>query len=194
MPLSTEAARFVFECQTPGAVSTLATTLDIDAGFTVDPEDLVEDVAGIFDAQLMTLTTDEWTHFRTTLYVPVTGGSIPYIWDNAIPGPSGTPTSAAVSLLLTKRTAVGGRRGKGRMFLCPPPNTQVNADGTVAAGFLATARTKAAAFLAGIVALDPTVQPVVHTRASGGLPSGNTLITSMTIEGEVATQRKRQRR
>ena len=194
MALTTEAARLVFEFNTPGNMSTAATTLDLDAAITADPGVVAASARSAWVANLLSLTTDEWFLGDVTLYMPSGGGSIPYVSAGSTPGSTGTPMSAAVSLLVTKRTNIGGRRGKGRMFLPPPPQTQVNADGTVAAGFLATSRGHLTDFFNDIVAIDPSIQPVVHTRASGGLPSGNTLITELWLEPEVATQRRRQRR
>lgn len=194
MALTTEAARLIYTFSTPGSVSTAATTIDLDSAIAIDPGVVVNAARVAWTANLVSLTTDEWFLGDVTLYVPSGGGSIPYVASGSTPGATGTPTSAAVSLLVTKRTNIGGRRGKGRMFLPPPPQNQVNADGVIAAGFLATSRGHLSDFFNDLTAIDPSVQPVVHTRASGGLPAGNTLITELWLEAEVATQRRRQRR
>lgn len=194
MALSTEAARIVWSLATNGGNSTAINTLDIDAGFTIDPQTVVDEAADAYGDVIVPLMTDEWNLLSTTLYVPSGTGTLPYTNNGGRTGATGTPVPAAVALLCTKQTNIGGRRGRGRMFIPGVSQTQVNADGVVASGFLATARANVETLRTRLVALDASVQPVVHTRASGGLPAGNTLITKLWVEAEVATQRRRQRR
>lgn len=194
MALSTEAARIVWSLATNGGNSTAVNTLDIDAGFTIDPQVIVDEAADAYGDVIVALMTDEWNLLSTTLYVPDGGGTIPFTNNGGRTGGTGTPVPPGVALLMTKQTNTGGRRGKGRMFIPGISQTQVNGDGIVASGFLATARANVETLRTRLTALGSSVQPVVHTRASGGLPAGNTLITKFWVEQEVATQRKRQRR
>lgn len=103
---------------------------------------------------------------------------------------SGTPpaASAAVCYLIQKRTALGGRANRGRMYLPSVAEANVGSDGTLTAGAVSTLQTAADAFLTD---LDTASIPMVVLHTGVGAP---TPVTELVVQTVVATQRNRQRR
>lgn len=98
------------------------------------------------------------------------------------------------ALLTQKRTALGGRRNRGRMFIPSGYTAEsvVSETGVITAGNLATWQTRMTDFLADINA-NPTAYDaavILHSSA----PALPTVITSLTVSNRIATQRKRMRR
>jgi hypothetical protein len=95
---------------------------------------------------------------------------------------------AQVSALIRKSTALGGRRGRGRMYLPAIPEVQVNQGGELVEGFRSALEADTITFF-GALATNSLIPCVEHT--DGGTP---TAITGWAVPGTVATQRRRQRR
>jgi hypothetical protein len=108
----------------------------------------------------------------------------------ALGGSGGSATPPNIALLVHKRTARGGRRGRGRMFI--PWATQiadVDERGTIASSTLGFTNTALAVFLAEL-----TTQgcPMVVLHDDGRTPPGApNVVTSLTADAIVGTQRRR---
>jgi len=123
---------------------------------------------------------------RQTLTGPISGVSTGYI--NGGTSLSTAPPNTA--LLLRKNTAHGGRMGKGRCFLPPLWIAENNLDeyGAWAGSNVTTAQ---ALWTSALTALASSDCPVVLLHSDGSTPDP---VTSWTLQGVAATQRRRMRR
>jgi hypothetical protein len=98
------------------------------------------------------------------------------------------------AVLVQKRTNLGGRRNRGRMFIpCPDISGSVSVAGVLPSGELGEWQDRADAFLAAIneaESPDP-VGDLALLHATGS--SAATSITALTVAPKVATQRRRLR-
>lgn len=99
--------------------------------------------------------------------------------------------AAAVSVGITKNTALGGRRGRGKTFVPGVPEADVDPGGTLAAARLTAWQTAATGFFATF-ATNNWDMVLLHSPAS--LAITPTTVTSTTVSSVVRTQRRRQRR
>jgi hypothetical protein len=93
-----------------------------------------------------------------------------------------------VAYLVRKGTALGGRKNRGRMYLPGVDEGEVLQGGTIQPGKLAGVEAAVDAFMAAMIA-DGHTLVVLHNG-----PEIPTEITSLTVDGTVATQRRRLRR
>lgn len=105
-------------------------------------------------------------------------------------GRSGASVPPNVSLLVHKRTARGGRRGRGRWYI---PwlllTTQVAEDGTLNAGVIGPLQT---AMNTTLTALTTNNVPMCVLHEPGTTAEGApNVVTSLTVSNIVATQRRR---
>lgn len=94
------------------------------------------------------------------------------------------------AFLLSKATARGGRKGKGRCFLPPmwTAETNVNDFGVISSGPVSTMQGQWASFL---TAVNATPLPAVLLHSDGSTPDP---ITGLTVNALAASQRRRLRR
>lgn len=103
-------------------------------------------------------------------------------------GSGGAGGGAAVSVLMSKLTGLGGRRGRGRAFWPGVPEAQVDQGGLLASGTVATWLSELEDFYDKV--LTELITPVLlHSDAGAPTPQ-----TGIAVSGVVATQRRRQRR
>ena len=122
-----------------------------------------------------------------------TDGAEDIIGDVAVSIPGlvgGSSVAANTALLLHKRTARGGRRGRGRMYVpWALPTTNVDEGGTVLAASIAGLQSKASAFL---TALNTNTVPMVVLHDPGiTAPGPPNLVTTLLVDNRVGTQRRR---
>lgn len=107
-------------------------------------------------------------------------------------GNAGTDTSQALpgntALLVRKNTAVGGRRGRGRMYIPGITEAESPGGGTVLSTFVTGMQTACATFLGH---LSSASLPMVLLHSDATAP---TLVTSLTVESVFGSQRDRMRR
>lgn len=102
------------------------------------------------------------------------------------------------ALLVQKRTNLGGRKHRGRMYLpnCLP-DSQVDNIGVIVPSTVTAFQTTAADFLEDLnVGGDdgqPPVPMVILHSDLGGTPPAPTPVTSLNVSGTIATQRRRLR-
>jgi len=97
----------------------------------------------------------------------------------------GPPMSCA---LISKITALGGRKGRGRMFLPGIEDSDIDTGGDIGAGKQSSLNTNFANFLADLTTLQ--LFPVLLHNDS----TVPTTITEFVCQTRMATQRRRQRR
>lgn len=121
-------------------------------------------------------------------------------------GDGANGTSSAVAYLLTKQSALGGRRGRGRMFVPGVGESYVNSAGQLTTGKVTSLNTKADDLLSNLTSQDrpmvilhgPSTEWVLddgkpkRVPVAGPVPEA-TIVTSLVASSEVATQRRRQR-
>ena len=108
----------------------------------------------------------------------------------SIPGTVGAQTPAPQNaILVQKLTAVGGRRGRGRLFWPGVTEAQLNPDGTLTAAAVTNLQNSFNSFLSGMTALG-NFPRLLHT-VEGVAPNS---ITSFSVQSLTATQRRRLRR
>lgn len=110
----------------------------------------------------------------------------------------GAPANTAY--LVTKTTALGGRRGRGRMYLPGVDETEVGGDGVVTPAKLTGLDTAIQAWFARVIALPwlGSLQ-LLHEPSAPGTENPSpepppTAIITLTVQQKVATQRRRLRR
>lgn len=115
-----------------------------------------------------------------------TGPTFEYAEDR--PGAvTGSPATPQVAFLLRKRTAMGGRMNRGRMFLPGVPEFSVNGAGVVIPSEIAALQTASNALLAAIDTLQGEMV-ILHSASSDP-----TSVISLQADSRVATQRRRLR-
>jgi hypothetical protein len=99
-----------------------------------------------------------------------------------------------VSYLIVKRTAVGGRKNKGRFFWPGVRAAVVGGEGIITAAAIAGTNTNLEVMRNGIentAGVDDLV--IFHSAPLGGTAAAPTPITSLLMDPKVATQRRRLR-
>jgi len=107
------------------------------------------------------------------------------------PGTGNATGSPAVSFLIHKTTAEGGRTGRGRFFLPGVPESSVAPGGVLEGGIATALGASLADFHADLVAanLSPLLLHAETSPVTGATP-----ITAFSCDSRVATQRRRNRR
>lgn len=125
-------------------------------------------------------------------------------------GETGAVGAASPSILITKQTLLGGKRGRGRMFIPGQSESAIDPGGVVGATTRADVQTRANNLRTGIIAATSmTMMVLLHgpatewalvngkprrvTDPDAPAPPVPTEVTSMVVESTVATQRRRQR-
>lgn len=153
-----------------------------------------------FDATFMGLISDEYWLERCTAYIGQDGTS-PLVVDGLL-GPSqgvgtGAPLPQNCAVLVRKRTDLGGRRGRGRMYLPGIAEGQVEANGDIGSVFVDAWQGQADSFydiLTGGGSQAATPPVVLHRSEGIGPEPLPTPIQSFTVESSIATQRRRLRK
>lgn len=105
----------------------------------------------------------------------------------------GEPYTAAVATLVTKNTVARRGERQGRMFLCPPGESDIVGN-TIGSDYLNALNSALSDFVEYLYAgTDNTTYPVVVHQAAGGTFGTSTPVTGMTARARVSTQRRRNR-
>lgn len=107
----------------------------------------------------------------------------------SLPGASGSAQAAPnVAVLAHKVTGIGGRHGRGRMYLPGIPEGNVSAGGALDATIQANLTTNLGTFLVKLEAADIPMT-LLHSDAFTPVP-----VEDLIVDATVATQRRRLRR
>jgi hypothetical protein len=104
-------------------------------------------------------------------------------------GNAGASTSPQVALLIEKRSAVGGRKNRGRMYIPGIPEAGVSPAGNLETGYAAAVTSDVADLFGDLVTVDGVDNLVIFH----GTSLTPTHISSLTLDPQVATQRRRLR-
>lgn len=118
----------------------------------------------------------------------------PLVWDSVSGAGAGTRTITAsttpqVQLLCDKKTALGGRKFRGRTFLPDVAESDVNDAGAVAAGTVTLLTTFCTNLLTNFSTGAYAGMVVLHSDATVPTP-----VTTMSADGKAATLRARYKR
>lgn len=170
------------------------TVYPMACSFGIETDDSVEDIADSIANSIAVSDLDNIWHAGITLDTirvkkgPNETGASGEL-SQTIPGTAGSPgASPNVSMLVRKSTALGGRKGRGRMFFPPAHEAAVGANGALDSGYLNGSNTVLSAWGANLITAG---MPVVLFHNDATAP---TAVTSLTMQTPVATQRRRQRR
>lgn len=168
-------------------------TLGLDVSAALAPiEEIADDLTTIMSTFIDSNAISSSLEFRGVLlkYGPTATG--PSVETSTVQAGTGSSqASSQVAYLIHKNTALGGRAGKGRMYLPGVTESAVNANGSIDSGTLDTLTADIETFGSAIAALG--IDPVVLHGEDSPL-STPTPITSLTVDSIVATQRRRLRR
>lgn len=172
-----------------------------------DAETIATDTHGFFTAILAQLSAGISLDSTICKLGPdATGPSFEFI----DPTPGGVASASGLSpnsaYLCTKQTAVGGRRGKGRMFIPGCDESTVGPSGLLTPSFVTTLQGLVDGYLADLLTAD-TPMVLLHGPATewvlvdgqprrvpvaGPIPAPD-VVTGMAVNGRVGTQRRRLR-
>jgi hypothetical protein len=175
-----------------------------------DYQDIVEEADTVWKAELGDICCDAYTLSHTTMYVNDGGGGTA-VYDSTNAAVAGGIAANALPqnscLLVTKRTALSGRRNRGRMFLPGVQAAAITEQGTMSGSTLDAWQPKLDAYLTGVNAIVGVACVVLHGPSThwvlvdgqprrvpdpGPIPPA-TLISSLFLESTISTQRRRLR-
>jgi hypothetical protein len=115
--------------------------------------------------------------------------------------------ASAPSVLVRKNTALGGRRGRGRIYLPGISESNIDPGGYLNGTYLASVQSNFVSLMTDWLTINcvPTVThsanlidnpspPPFQIPDPTWVPIGPTVVTSFSVQAQVATQRRRQRR
>lgn len=140
-----------------------------------------------------------YTYTGITLTLGTPTGPVPGVHAGVVAGTAAAGASPGnVAYLVRKHTGRGGKQGRGRMFV-PPFNlaeTSIDSAGFLSSGTAAALTTQWEAYRNNLFATGSgPAMVLLHgpTKAGGPIPAPD-VVTSLSVELEVATQRRRIRR
>jgi hypothetical protein len=175
------------------ARSSVAFGLDLTAGLTQAD---VGRIANILRDGLTSLYDNSWI-FGPTHAVEGTGAA-PLVWDDAGTeagtGASSAYSSPANAYVVSKKTNIGGRQYRGRLYMPGVEEAAVGEDGVISGGYVNAFQTNFNNLRTNLIA-DAAIDNLVlfHDENTAGLLPP-TVIQSFLVRNVVGTMRPRQRR
>lgn len=173
-----------------GIVDEAIWTVGVNNAFDVTPATIAGEVVtllGTLNYEDLISSSVEVPEVRVKNGPDVNGPSA--VDDTGIVGSIGGQAAPPnVSLLVHKLTAVGGRQGRGRLYMPGIAEASLEAGGGVEAALLADAQTFFSAFRTGMAFLN---RPLALLHADASEPNE---VTTLTVDARFATQRRRMRR
>lgn len=181
-----------------GDTEEMLTSIGLDlAAAGGDFQEVVEGAHNVWGASVLLEQSVACTLVRTILQVGQDGGD-PLVFEAVIPqvGTDGDgPLPPNVAFLVRKSTSLGGRAGRGRMFVPGVAlQSSYEANGTVEAAKLADLQLRFSAFRSNMIsgnAGDFPASPPVLLHSTAIPPP--TDILALQAQGRLATQRRRLR-
>jgi hypothetical protein len=183
------AALITWELEGAGLRFPANTTIGVNDAAGGTPDDKAEIAYDIFVSSFMTPLASAVSLVRCIFKEgPNDTGAFGTHSETTPGGDGGSGASSAVSYLIRKSTALGGRQGRGRMYLPGVTEASVGSDGVVS-GAKVTALQDGADQLLNDLVVANLIPVLLH---DGALTP--TVITALSAQNVVATQRRRQRR
>lgn len=171
-----------------GAQITYGVSLNVYSG---TPNDAAEDLTGAFADNVFPVLTSSLVLEKTMVKFGPNdlGPSGEFALGNA--GGAGSNSVAPnTSLLVSKNTSLGGRQGKGRLFLPGFPEDKVDGSGFIDDTYGDSVQGDLDAWYGDMIGVN---LPMVLLRAEGSPVLGPALVTALTLSRIAATQRRRLR-
>lgn len=168
-----------------GAATVFGT--EVEPGDT--PTALAEGVSALVETTLLTVMSTEVTLVSVVCKKgPTDTGPFARVAAGVAGDQAGDPVSPAVSVLVSKQTASGGRKNRGRMYLPGLREANVSSGGVISSTNRTAWQAAVDDFFDGLgLGLIPMV--ILHTSNVAPTP-----VTALSVQSVVATQRLRQRR
>ena len=153
-----------------------------------DVDTIADNVHDAFTSNIFPDISDDLTWNRTLVKLgPNSTGTFGEFFESNTGAASGISVPPQVALLVQKRTATGGRRGRGRFYMPGIPRAATNEHGELLDANRVTMQADWDGFLADM-ATAALALVVLHDDSTTPTP-----ITSLQVSGTLATQRRRQR-
>lgn len=166
-----------------------ASTFGIDQGGGADPADVAETIYNGFAATVLTQLTDDITfEVCRVKFGPNTTGPSAEFFGAETGGSAGAGSPSNCAYLLRKNSTLGGREGRGRMYLPGVIESTTGSDGAIDPGQRASIQDDVDAFV-GALALAGLPMVILHSSATPPTP-----VTTVEVQANIATQRRRLRR
>lgn len=166
-----------------------------------DPSQIASDLADLFIAELTSAlsTTIELVNTDVTYQFSGDPGDPPLVGSSGTTGAgdeTGTLLPQNSAYLVHKRTNTGGRGGRGRLYIPGVFESEVDNLGNVSSGELAQWNGVLADWLAGFATLAPFPAEMVVLHDSEGAHAADPprVVTLLTMDPVISTQRRRLRR
>jgi len=168
-------------------------------GWTGDKSVFAGDVQDAADAIKIDVTTsglhNSWCDDVTPAFIEVKFGPTPTATTAVVTyteagGETGSVGAVAPAILVSKRTALGGRKNRGRMYIPGQSESAMEPGGFVQAATLADVQSRVDSLLGKLTADD---LPMVIGHSDPG-DTFAPIVTALVVSPILATQRRRQRR
>lgn len=174
----------------PSLIRPMACVWGVLAGdpFTQADANAISAAAGTFYRALMSL---DYSYAGVTVAVGNDGGPIYYESTSGV-GLGAGPTpgcSPNVAMLMRKSTQLGGRHGRGRMYIPGPQESTVSSAGVLTPAMLTALNTQGAALLTALAANGTDMVLLSNVPLGDPQPT----VTSLVGQNIAATQRRRLR-
>jgi hypothetical protein len=155
----------------------------------------VEAIANAWQSTIVPRQTSEATFKGVFVALGPDGLGLRFQVDrNVLGGVAAAPVPPNTAVLAQKKTAVGGRRNRGRMYIPGIPEGMVSGAGFIDLATHALWATAVTNLRAEVAALSFVGECVIFHTTAPGLPGLTpTAISSMSVSTKVATQRRRLR-
>jgi hypothetical protein len=160
---------------------------------------LLESVAGAFNSNVMPTMPTQYTHVNTHIEWSVLAPPAPQlVGDRASSAQGGNALGGLIpqnsAYLIRKNTALGGRRHRGRMYLPGVGEASVNDNGVLTQARTEEINPAVGNWLAALRASAAVVDMVLLHASSPLSPTpAPTAVTSLAVQPQIATQRRRLR-
>lgn len=190
-------AQVVLRWQQAGRPNEYLSTFGCEvASGTTDPSAVAQDAVTTWNAQWAAADyPTDYVFLGATAYLGQDGG--PPLSGEFLTNRTGTSASARPTpnccLLVKKRSAQGGKRNRGRMYLPAGVMTEadIGSDGRIATTPFGTFQSKMNAFLTALVGTTNIDRMVIFHSTTPFTP---TVVTQLQVDSIIATQRERMRR
>jgi hypothetical protein len=165
---------------------------DVSA-YTGTISDAVDDIDNTIGSENIDNTWTDDVNLSSILlkYGPTATGPSVIKTTSHVGGQATSSAAPNTAVLLHKNTALGGRAGRGRLYVPGVPENSID-DAGVLAGAYVTARQ--AEWTSWLLLLSTIDLPCVVLHGANSPISTPTPLTALTLDGTVATQRRRLRR
>lgn len=167
-------------------------------GTALDPNAVVQVLHGAMQTVHAGRGSSFYTLTQTDLQLVVAEGEPPAVYSyaaNTVGGNAGDAFPSNTAFLIKKRSAKGGRRNQGRWFYPGVNEGNVDSLGQVAAAVVTSWNSLLAQYLLSVQGAAGVADMVIfHELQVSPLLDAPTAITSLKVDGRVATQRQRLRR